>query len=293
MMNALAIAAVSLALVQQTDTTFNVPARGTVAVENFGGSVTVRTWDRSQMRVRGAHSSRTEIEIGVGGSRVDVEVSGRMGPGQAELELTVPRAYGVHVEGVNTDIEVDGVGGDISLETINGQIRLRGGRGRIQAESIQGAVLIEDASGRIQVGSTNQGVRLRNVSGEISAESVNGAILMYGIDSRSVEAETVNGPIEYEGRVYDDGHYGFATHNGRILMGVPDGTNANLSVYTFNGKLLSGFPIDMKQSRSRGQFSVTLGRGGADIELESFGGAIQLVRPSEIKQRDLNVRRRP
>jgi hypothetical protein len=293
MMNVLAIAALSLGLAQQTDTTFNVPERGTVSVENFGGSVTVRTWDRNQMRVQGTHSSRTDLEIDVSGPRVDIEVSGRMGPGQARLDVTVPRAYAVYVEGVNTDIVCQGIGGDLSLETVNGTITVTGGRGRIQAESIQGAILIEDANGRVQVGSTNQGIRLRNVTGEISAESVNGMILMYGIDSRSVEAETVNGAIEYEGRVYDDGHYSMATHNGRILMGIPESANANVSVYTFNGKLQAGFPIDMKQSRSRGQFGFTLGRGGADVELESFGGSIQLVRPAVIQQREINTRRRP
>jgi DUF4097 and DUF4098 domain-containing protein YvlB len=175
---------------------------------------------------------------------------------------------------------------------VNGNITVRGGRGRVQAESIQGAVRVEGASGRIQVGSTNQGIRLHNVSGDISAESVNGPILMYGIDSRSVEAETVNGAIEYEGRVYDDGHYGFATHNGGILLGVPERTNANVSVSTFNGQLKAGFPVDMRQARSRGEFSFTLGRGGADIELESFGGSIRMVRPGEIQQRDLNSRGR-
>ncbi|HSJ15228.1 MAG TPA: hypothetical protein VK939_12480 [Longimicrobiales bacterium] len=291
MISALAVAALSLGLAQQTDTTFNVPASGSVAIENFGGSVNVRAWDRAQMRVRARHSSRTALEIDVRGARVDIDVSGRMGPGQAEIEVTVPRAYGVRIEGVNTEINVDGANGELNLETVNGNITVRGGRGRIQAESIQGAVRLEDANGRIQVSSTNQGIRLRNVVGDISAESVNGAILMYGVDSRAVAAETVNGAIEFEGRIYDNGHYGLATHNGRIVMAMPANANANVSVYTFNGKLSTGFDVDVRQSRSRGQFGFTLGRGGADVELESFGGSIQLVRPSEIQQRDLNPRR--
>lgn len=287
----------ALALVaQQTDTTFAVRPNGSVAVENFGGSVKVGSWDRPQMRVVAHHSSRTVLDFNTVGSRVELEVGGRFGPGQADLELTVPRSFGVSVEGVNLTIEVQGVAGDLSLETVVGAVTVRGARGRVQAASVEGLVTIEDSNGRISASSVNQGVRIRNSGGELHIEAVNGPVLLHGIDSRRVDAETVNGVVELDGRVYDDGTYTLATHNGRIAMAIPEGTNARVSVYTFNGRLVSSFPVELGGTSARvqttrnpqgerGRFNFTIGKGGANIELESFGGSIQLVRPGELARR--------
>jgi hypothetical protein len=284
---------------QQTDTTFAVRPNGSVAVENFGGSVTVTSWDRPQMRVVARHSSRTHVDISSAGPRVEIEVGTRtFGPGQAELELTVPRSFGVTAEGVNTTLSVADLQGDVSLETVNGAITVRGVRGRIEAESVQGLVTVEQAAGRIHASSVNQGVVIRNSSGEFEVEAVNGPVLLYGIDSRRVEAETVNGSVELNGRVYNDGNYTLATHNGRITMAIPEGSNARVSVYTFNGRVSSSFESGMSTTTVRspgssGRYNFTIGNGGATIELETFGGSIHLVRPGEIQERTLPQQRTP
>jgi len=310
MTNIIMIGALALAA-QQTDTTFAVRPNGSVSVENFGGSVTVTGWDRPQMRVVAHHSSRTGLEISTAGPRVEIEVNSRFGPGQAEIELTVPRTFGVSAEGVNTAMRVTDVHGDISLETVNGPITIRGSRGRVNAESVQGLVSIENANGRISATSVNQGVFIRNATGELNIEAVNGPVLLYGIDSRRVSAETVNGAVELDGRVYNDGNYSLATHNGRITMVIPEGANARVSVYTFNGRVNASFmelpaaaprsprppgtrtqPPQPPQPPHSGRYSFTIGSGGATIELETFGGSIQLVRPGELSPRTPGTRER-
>ena len=314
MSNLILVGMVALAAQQQTDTTFAVRPNGSLAVENFSGNVKVGSWDRPQLRVVARHSGRTEVDIDTVGARVEIEVTGRFGPGQADLELTVPRAFGVSVEGVNTGIDIQGVEGDLSLETVNGDIGVRGARGRVQAESVQGMVAIEESTGRISASSMNRGIRIRNSGGEFHVEAVNGAVSMQGIHSRRVDAETVNGPVEYEGRIYPDGNYSLASHNGRITMVVPEGTNARVSVYTFNGRLTSSFPVEIggeevtvvaprpprnreggppmppRPPEHRGRYTFTIGTGGATIELESFGGSIQLVRPGEQGRRNQDER---
>jgi len=255
------------------------------------------------------------VNINTVGARVEIEVSGRFGPGQADLELTVPKAFGVAIEGVNTPIDIQGVEGDLSLETVNGDITIRGARGRVQAESVQGVVAIEESTGRISASSMNRGIRVRNSGGEFHIEAVNGPVSMRGIDSHRVDAETVNGPVEYEGRIYQDGSYSLASHNGEITMVIPEGTNARVSVYTFNGRLSTSFPVEIggqqvtvvtpraprpnresgppvppRPPERRGRYTFTIGSGGATIELESFGGSIQLVRPGELGRRNQDER---
>lgn len=323
MTNIIVIGVLALAA-QQTDTTFAVRPNGSAAVEVFQGSVKVTSWDRPQMRVVARHSSRTELEINTVGARVEIEVAGRWGPGQADLELTVPRGFGLSIEGVNTPIDVQGVEGDLALETVNGDVTVRGGRARTQAESVQGMVTIENSNGRISASSMNRGVRITNSSGEFHVEAVNGAVQLFGVDSRRVDAETVNGAVEYDGKIYNDGTYSLASHNGRIAMAIPEGTNARVSVYTFNGRLMTSFPVDVGEGEPRvitttrtptpprqprpprqpgqttppvppehrGRYTFTIGNGGATIELESFGGSIQLVRPGELTRRNPNERER-
>jgi hypothetical protein len=319
MIGALALAA------QQTDTTFAVRPNGTAAVEVFQGSVKVGSWDRAQLRVVARHSSRNEVDINTVGSRVEIEIAGRWGIGQAELELTVPRAFGLSIQGVNTPIDVQGVEGDLTLETVNGDVTVRGARGRLQAESVQGLVTIEDSNGRISASSMNRGVRIRNSGGEFHVEAVNGPVLLHGIDARRVDAETVNGAVEYDGTIYADGSYSLASHNGRVAIAIPENAGARVSVYTFNGKLSTSFPIEIggqqakvlapdaprppeqprqprgvrppappppPESPHRGRYIFTIGNGGATIELESFGGAIQLVRPGELTRRNPETRER-
>lgn len=283
MLSLLAVGALALGLAQQTDTTFAVRPNGTVAVENFGGSIVVRSWDRNQLRVRANHSGRHAIEIGGSGNVVQVEVAGRYGPGQADIELTLPRRFGVTAEGVNTSIDVQGLEGNVSVETVNGTLTVRDVRGRVSAESVQGLVTVENVNGRVHASSANRGVHLRRVNGEIRVEALNGSILMHEIESRSVSAETINGAIEYQGSVSGDGRYSLATHNGRITMGVPEGAGARVTVYTYNGRLSTSFPADVGSRGGHGRYNFTLGGGNAEVELESFSGAIQLVRPAEVQ----------
>jgi len=210
------------------------------------------------------------------------------------------------------------VEGDLALETVNGDIIVRGARSRVQAESVQGLVTIENVSGRITASSMNKGVRIRNSAGEFHVEAVNGPVLMYAIDSRRVDAETVNGAVEYEGKIYQDGTYSLASHNGRIAIAIPEGTGARVSVYTFNGRLSTSFPVEVGGDEKavtitrvpqppeggrvprvprppeahRGRYTFTIVNGGATIELESFGGSIELVRPGELGRRNPQGRER-
>ena len=83
--------------------------------------------------------------------------------------------------------------------------------------------------------SVNERITITGASGEITAESINGGITMVGIDSKSVEASTVNGNILYEGKLADGGRYIFGTHNGDVSLGVPENANATFTIRTYQG----------------------------------------------------------
>lgn len=267
---------------QQTDTTFSVRPGSRIEVETFGGSITVRTWSRNDVRVQAQHSRRESVEIDARGSSVRIEAEGYMGIAKdVRFMLTVPKSSHIEASGVQTDIDVEGVTGDVDAETVQGNIRVVGG-GRLKLESVEGDLSISGARGRVQASTVNRGIRVTDVIGDLDLETVNGPIVVQKVQASNVDASTVNGRIVYDGTLRDGGDYSLATHNGAIWVSVPNGTNASVSVSTFNGELDTTFEIPrLDTNAQRRSFNFVLGNGKARLDLETFGGDINLRRPGE------------
>jgi DUF4097 and DUF4098 domain-containing protein YvlB len=264
---------------QQTDTTFAVSPGGSLRLETLSGAVNVTTWDRSEMRIRTLPSSSGTVSIRHRADRVSIDTEARGGRPQAvRFEIVVPRRYNVDVEGVNLGVVVTGVQGTVQVENVEGTIALRDITGNVDVESVSGDITLAAVRGDVTVSTINQAVRLDDVRGSIEAETVNGSIIMRRIDSASVEANTVQGLVDYQGTIRDGGRYYLGTHNGRITLSVPEQANARLSVSTHNGKVETAFPVQMR-TFGDGEYALTLGSGSARVELESFNGSVYLVRP--------------
>jgi DUF4097 and DUF4098 domain-containing protein YvlB len=129
----------------------------------------------------------------------------------------------------------------------------------------------------------NEKIVIIDTSGDITAESINGGVTMTGIDSKSVDVSTVNGDIVYEGKITDGGHYSFGTHNGNLLLGVPEAVNATFTIRTYQGSFSTDLPLEgvSRADVQRGRRVTTaLGNGSADVTLETFGGSIRLRKGS-------------
>lgn len=279
MITALLAGALALGLQQQQmDTTFAVQAGGELRVEVMNGSVSVGTWDRAAMRVRATRSGRNRIDIDRRGSDVSIEVERRGITQSVGFEITIPQSYNVDIEGLNVAVRVDGLRGDASIENVEGAIVVRNVTGEVRVESVSGSVTIEDVRGEMNVATVNEAIRITGGGGSIEAETVNGSIVMRNVDATSVEASTVNGRVQYIGAVHDNGHYFLGAHNGEITMGIPERANARVAVATHNGRVESDFAVRVGGARDR-EYSFTVGSGSARIELESYNGTINLVRP--------------
>jgi DUF4097 and DUF4098 domain-containing protein YvlB len=213
---------------------------------------------------------------------VRIEAQSRNGLAHTvDYEITLPATMSVDLSGTGTSIDIDGVRGEVDAETVEGDVIVNGGVGRIRLESVQGRIALTNARGRVDVSTVNQGILVRDVAGDVVAETVNGPIILERVQATSVDAATVNGTIVYDGTIRDNGDYLMSTHNGTIWVVVPRGSNAAVNVSTYNGKLDSSFPVDLKQGTSRRRFSFVLGSGSAKLDLETFGGDVRLRLPGE------------
>ena len=266
----------------QTDQTVTATRGGRLLVDNFGGEVVIKAWDRDQVRVQARHAARAKVGIRTtgGGVTISSETSGP--PASVDYEIMAPSWMAVKVEGTYNFITVEGVKAEIWAETTRGDIVVKGGTGTIVVKSVQGAVRVENARGRINASSVNEGISMVDVSGDITAETTNGSVSMLKVTSSNMQATTINGDVTFEGSLGDSGRYAFATHNGNISVTVPESSNATFVVRTYNGDFATNLQLvgpPRTEARRGRRVSYTLGNGSAEMELETFGGSIRIRKP--------------
>jgi DUF4097 and DUF4098 domain-containing protein YvlB len=275
----------------QTDETVPATRGGRLTINNFAGEVTIHTWNKDTIHVVARHQSRTHVDIRPTEAGVVISASGTRGPqGSVDYDITAPGWMPIKVDGQFNFITIDGAQAEVSAESVRGDIVIKGGTGFVTAKSIEGEIVVEGARGTVNVSSVNEGIKISDTSGEITADSVNGAITMTRMDSKSVEASTVNGDITYDGTLPEGGHYTLTTHNGDVLLGVPENASATFTVRTYNGDFSSDLPLQGNQAEGqRGKkVTLTLGKGSADVNLESFGGEIRVKKASPTRSRGRN-----
>jgi hypothetical protein len=124
--------------VQQTDTVVSISPGSRLVIEDFRGDVTVRVWNRNEMRVVGDHSRRTVTDIVRSGSTVRLRADAWGGPAQVDYDITVPASMDLDVRGAFISTDVDGVEGEVRVFSTNGDISVRGGRGFVSLETVNG-----------------------------------------------------------------------------------------------------------------------------------------------------------
>ncbi len=274
-----AVAGLTIAPPQDTDTSFAVRQGQRLELSDFGGDVTIKAWRQNSIRVKASHSSHDRVSVSMDGSTVTISASSRHGPATIDYELTVPTWMPLSISGTpSAEVSIEGTEAEVTVETVEGAVHVVGGSGNVSLRSVEGEVSIEGARGHIELNSVDGAITVKDCSGDISAETVDGEITMSGIESSDVDASTVDGSVEYDGTIRDNGRYHFESHDGDVSVSVPERANVTVSVATFSGDFDACFPLQLKD-KTKHRFTFTLGTGSARLELESFDGDIKLCRP--------------
>jgi DUF4097 and DUF4098 domain-containing protein YvlB len=263
-----------------TDQTVDVVKGARLSVNNFAGEVVIKVWEKNAVRVTARHSSRTKVAIRNSDTAVAIGSSSSTGVASVDMEITAPTWMPVKVDGTYNFVSVEGAQAEVAVETVRGDIVIKGGTGFVTAKSIEGEVIVEGARGRINVSSVNEGIRITGASGDITAETTNGSISLAKVEAKVVEVTTVNGDVSYEGNLATGGRYRFATHNGDIVLTVPETSSATFVVRTYNGDFVNNLGLKGSGEGRRGRrVTYELGGGSAQVEMESFGGDIRVRKP--------------
>jgi DUF4097 and DUF4098 domain-containing protein YvlB len=277
-----AVLATAPVLVAQTslDTTIAVRAGARLSVWNMSGSVTVRSWDRSQIRVQAEYEG-ARIEVHASPTRVSVRTVSRRGEGDVDYTITVPQGTAAELNGVSSDVEVSGVCGEVSANAVSGDVTAGCVAGDAVIQSVSGDVTVTDARGGVEAGSTSGDVIVHGARGSVSAHTVSGDVTLSEVEGADVAAETVSGDISYAGPIVATGRYRFEAHSGDVTVRVAGTVNATISVGTFSGEFQSDFPIELTPGRGvspGSEWEFRLGNGSARLRLRSFSGTVNLRR---------------
>jgi DUF4097 and DUF4098 domain-containing protein YvlB len=255
---------------------------GIVSIENMSGSVKVTGWDKAEVHVKGTVGNGGELSLtGGGGKRTHVEIESDHNPMgvKSDLEVFVPQASSVEIEGFNATISVAGVTGAVTAETVNGSITQSGASKQVELQSVNGDIQVAKASGRIQAEAVNGSVVLRDASGDVEASTVNGKLQVIGGSFERVQIEAVAGPVRFEAALASRGTLSIETVSGPVELLLPASVSADFQLSSFSGRITNELgPAAEKRSKwtPQTELSFSTGSGGARISVETLSGAIDI-----------------
>src|ERR1044071_8266505 len=171
------------------DTTIAVRPDTRLELIASAGTVDVKIWDRSEVRV----VARPERGAGVA-AELDgavLRVRARTPGGGFDLvswEITVPRPMGLTLGRGDLDITVHGTEGSVDATISSGFIKVYGGRGLVVLHSFQGPIELAGARAAVTVESSLGQVTLSDVVGDVDVRSNSNHVTLQNVDSRNLRA---------------------------------------------------------------------------------------------------------
>ncbi len=232
--------AVSAAVTETEEMTYDVNADARISLENINGDIRITGGGGDKVHLvaekkAGKQEYLDQLKIIVDADQDYIRIEtrhpkseggwfnwGEDSNGSVSYVLEVPATVNLDtISTVNGDVEIASVNGQVKAETVNGSLQAFGLKGDVDLETVNGSV-------RAEFDQLGEGQR-------VSADAVNGKIVLVlpSDASARVEAETINGSI-------DAGDFGLEAEKGfvgRDLSGKIGGGDARISLDTVNGSI--------------------------------------------------------
>ncbi len=267
---------------------------GQVSIDNVQGRVTVRTWNRPEVRITGSLGEGVE-KLVIEGDATDLRIEvrypksgggwfgwggGGKGPEPTMLEISVPAKASVSVDAVSANVDVAGTGGRrLALASVSGDVLVRGARAEEASfESVSGDVDVEVDSRNVSAETVSGDLLVKGrVGGRIGLDTVSGdATLAAGIVER-LSLSSVSGDAHLSVGLAASGSITADSVSGNVDLVLPRETSARLTIETFSGGISS--PVGKVRSEEYGpgqSLEAKMGAGSGSIRLESFSGNVRV-----------------
>jgi len=242
-----------------------VDSHATVTLCVMSGKITVRGWDKSEVRARSTDADQLELrridkaqETSTPATRIDVMVfdqsdkhkAKRDCQAQADVDLDVPTGATVQVQTRDGDINIVGVTGAYAGSQ-NGDITIERATKLVEAGSVGGSISLRDSSGRINLSSAGGGVEATNIrpleaDDSFEVGTVSGDIQLERVSNAKLSAKTVNGTVMMSGPLAKGGQYAFTTMSGDVVLALPSNASFRLNAkISESHDVVSDFPLKL------------------------------------------------
>ena len=218
--------------------TIDLDARG-------NGGVSVRGWDRDDVRVRMrvVASARNEGDARDLGRDVRLVTSG-----------STIRAEGPRSRDRGRWYEREWWAASFELEVPR--------NARLTVDATNGGIVIEDVRGTVDAETTNGGIQLYDVSGDVRGRATNGGVT-----------------VELSGNRWQGAGLDVRTTNGGVRVSLPSNYSADLEARAVNGGINVDFPLTVQGLlNSRREIRATIGSGGPPIRVATTNGGVRIQR---------------
>ena len=233
---------------QKIERSLAVDPQATVTLCVASGTLKVRGWEKSEVRVRSLGATQVDFrridklkDASKPATRVDVMVFDRTGVANprldcqafANVEMEVPAGATVQVQTRDGNITISGVAAAYAGSQ-NGDIVIDRATKLVEAGSVGGSISLRDSSGRINLSSAGGGVEVVNVRAATHEDTfevgtVSGDIQLDRVSNPKVMAKTVNGTVTMTGPLAKAGYYGFTNMTGDVVLALPSDASFRLN----------------------------------------------------------------
>jgi hypothetical protein len=164
-LTALVLLCPALAQAHRIEKKFSVSLRPVVNVRNKSGTITIKSWNRSEVLIVANHASdKTEVDAEQVGNRIDVIthlVAQNVKPEElrADYEITVPSETDLQIRNDAGIVRVEQVAGELTFDTVAADVDLREVANLLLVRTITGSLECLRCAGRIEVNSVSGSFR--------------------------------------------------------------------------------------------------------------------------------------
>jgi DUF4097 and DUF4098 domain-containing protein YvlB len=271
---ALTLALAAPAAAHHVEKRFPVTVRPMISVRNDHGTVTVKSWQKSEVQIIANYTSdRVEVDADQAGNRIDV-ITHRLAENvpaaelRVEYEITVPEDSELQIRTDSGNVNVERVFGDMTFDTVTANLELKEVSGYLVIKTMSGSLLCDKCAGpRLEI------------------TTVSGYVRLLQPVSSNVRVRTTTGDIFFNGDFLRGGSYLLKTGSGQIEVQFSDTDSFELVANTLYGKLDKDPSLNLQPSAHSRTSAVPKGvqsfagksnEGLAHVELSSFNGTIRL-----------------
>jgi hypothetical protein len=241
------------------------------------GRVRLVAWDRDSIIVRG-HVGRGEGFF-IGGDSNGMKFGTEKRPsrgvaGHSDIVAYIPRRSPVSVKTVSATIDAAGVSG--WFYSVSGTIHLSGRATSVEAESMNGSLDLDVTTPWLRARTGDGHLLLRGAAEDVDVSTISGTLDIAATTVRRGLFGSVSGDIHYAGSPLEGGIVEFSNHSGNVELLLPRSVSGVFALTSIVGSIENGFARAQPIVASPRSLRVSLGRGGSQVTVRTFRGAIRL-----------------